>query len=277
MLSIIGAGNETFLYVNGLACNKEIHLNPSVTLLPSTSSFNFEVASKLVKSDIDFSIIVLSSESISSSLKIEASDAQELAVFSWNAQWDCILLGAIFNCEVMCNLQSDRNIDELDEATYINVTNYGFHGLLKSVYTLSEEDEKWIEKYYANASNLMENEKYSTAVHALASYRWHSMPRVQLAILWSGIESLFNISTEVSFRVSLYIALFLADNDNTVAKEIFNETKKLYNKRSSAVHGNKMKENIEDAVFDSASLLNRIVRHCAEVGYLPDVDNLLFN
>ena len=43
MLSIIGAGNETFLYVNGLACNKEIHLNPSVTLLPSTSSFNFEV------------------------------------------------------------------------------------------------------------------------------------------------------------------------------------------------------------------------------------------
>lgn len=86
MLSIIGAGNETFLYVNGLACNKEIHLNPSVTLLPSTSSFNFEVASKLVRSDIDFSIIVLSSESISSSLRIEASDAQELAVFSWNAQ-----------------------------------------------------------------------------------------------------------------------------------------------------------------------------------------------
>ena len=277
MLSIIGAGNETFLYVNGLACNKEIHLNPSVTLLPSTSSFNFEVASKVVKSDIDFSIIVLSSASISSSLRIEASDAQELAVLSWNVQWDCILLGAIFNCEVMCNLQSDRNIDELDEATYINVTNYGFHGLLKPVYTLSEEDEKWIEKYYANASNLMKNEKYSTAVHALATYRWHSMPRVQLAILWSGIESLFNISTEVSFRVSLYIALFLADNDNTKAKEIFNGTKRLYNKRSSAVHGNKMKENIEDAVSDSASLLNKIVRHCAEVGYLPDVDNLLFN
>ena len=277
MLSIIGAGNETFLYVNGLACNKEIHLNPSVTLLPSTSSFNFEVASKVEKSDIDFSIIVLSSESISSSLRIEASDAQELAVFSWNAQWDCILLGAIFNCEVMCNLQSDRNIDELDEATYINVTNYGFHGLLKPVYTLSEEDEKWIEKYYANAIDLMKNEKYSTAVHALATYRWHSMPRVQLAILWSGIESLFNISTEVSFRVSLYIALFLADNDNTKAKEIFNGTKKLYNKRSLAVHGNKMKENIEDAVSDSASLLNKIVRHCAEVGYLPDVNNLLFN
>ena len=62
MLSIIGAGNETFLYVNELACNKEIHLNPSVTLLPSTSSFNFEVASKLVRSDIDFSIIVLLSK-----------------------------------------------------------------------------------------------------------------------------------------------------------------------------------------------------------------------
>ena len=32
------------------------------------------------------------------------------------------------------------------------------------------------------------------------------MPRVQLAILWAGIESLFRINNELSFRISLYIA-----------------------------------------------------------------------
>ena len=32
----------------------------------------------------------------------------------------------------------------------------------------------------------------------MASYRWHSVPRVQLAVIWSGIESLFNVNTEVT-------------------------------------------------------------------------------
>ncbi len=61
--------------------------------------------------------------------------------------------------------------------------------------------------------NLLSNNIYSTAVHAMASYRWHSIPRIKLAILWSGVESLFNVSTEVSFRLSLYTSHFL-DNYN---------------------------------------------------------------
>ena len=103
----------------------------------------------------------------------------------------------------------------------------------------------------------------------MASYRWHSMPRIQLAILWSGIESLFNVSTEVSFRVTLYIARFLADRDDIKANEIFKKVKKLYNMRSSAVHGNKMKEDISSFVDDSAALLNQLILSSAEIGELP--------
>jgi hypothetical protein len=114
------------------------------------------------------------------------------------------------------------------------------------------------------------------AVHAMASYTWHSMPRVQLAILWSGIEALFEASTEISFRISLYIANFLAGDNATRAKELFERTRKLYSSRSAAVHGGKIKGEIDDLVSDSAALLNQIIRRCAELGALPNTSELVF-
>ena len=84
------------------------------------------------------------------------------------------------------------------------------------------------------------------------------------------------MNTEVSFRISLYIANFLSDNE-AKAKQIFKQVRKMYSLRSSAVHGNKTKDNLESAMVESADLLNRILRRCAETGSLPDVDNLVFN
>ena len=102
-----------------------------------------------------------------------------------------------------------------------------------------------------------------------------SLPRVQLAVIWSGIESLFNVNTEFSFRISLYISNLLIEN-KTQAKDLFKQVRKMYSLRSTAVHGNKAKDNLAGAVEESAALLNRILRRCAELNCLPDVDNLVF-
>lgn len=80
-------------------------------------------------------------------------------------------------------------------------------------------------KYYKTAYKLLEKDSFQTAVHTMASYRWHSVPRVQLAVIWSGIESLFNVNTEVSFRISLYIANFLGENE-AQAQQIFKQVRK---------------------------------------------------
>lgn len=149
-----------------------------------------------------------------------------------------------------------------------------FHSVMK-LKRISEEDELWLEKYYKTAYKLLEKDSFQTAVHTMASYRWHSVPRVQLAVIWSGIESLFNVNTEVSFRISLYIANFLGENE-AQAQQTFKQVRKMYSSRSSAVHGNKTKDNLESAVEESANLLTRILRRCAELNKLPDVDNLAF-
>ncbi len=50
----------------------------------------------------------------------------------------------------------------------------------------------------------------------------------------------------------------------------------MYSLRSSAVHGNRTNDNLETAVVESAKLLNRILKHCAETKRLPNVDDLVF-
>ena len=40
-------------------------------------------------------------------------DTEHLIANAWNSQWDCVLLGALFNHNVMCNLQSDQPIEKI--------------------------------------------------------------------------------------------------------------------------------------------------------------------
>lgn len=69
-MGIIGIGKETYLYVNGISCSHEINLRKDVTLIPVDSKMKFDIVSKLIKNDIDFSVAVLSSETLSSQLRI---------------------------------------------------------------------------------------------------------------------------------------------------------------------------------------------------------------
>ena len=275
-MKVLGCGTETYLYINGISTSNEVMLHDNVVLIPATKHFHYGKVSKLLKDDVEFAVAALSGRTIASQMRITATDAMELACVAWNAAWDSILLGAIFHCEVFGNIQCDKPIEQLRKATNVNITNYHFHALFSEPYRLTPEDEKWIHSYYSIAYGLLKEGAFETAVHAMASYKWHSMPRVQLAILWSGIEALFEVSTEISFRISLYIANFLAVGNVVEAKKLFKKTKKLYASRSAAVHGGKVKGELSDFVAESAALLNRIIRRCAEIGSLPDAESLVF-
>lgn len=275
IMGIIGIGNECYLYVNGICTSKPIWLHDTVCLCPAKPAIKWQEVMQLFENDIDFSIAVLCNPTIASQLHVIGDNANHLLANAWNTQWDCILLGALFNHNVMCNLQSNQPIEQIANAEYVHITNYELRALLTEVYHISEKDEIWLKNHYKTAYKLLEKENFQTGVHAMASYRWHSLPRVQLAVIWSGIESLFNVNTEVSFRISLYIANFLGETEVQM-QQIFKQVRKMYSLRSSAVHGNKTKDNLNSAVIESANLLNQILRRCTELNKLPDIDNLVF-
>lgn len=265
------------MYISGLDISKQLKLSENLTLLPIERQLDLNCMAKSLESDVDFAISILCAQNCKAQLKITADNPEELAVLTWNAQWDIILLDAILNCNAMCNIQSSVSADSLCKDSFVNITNYHLHGILQEPYQIVDEDAQWLHTYFGNAKSLLDSQpSFMTAVHSMASFRWHSLPRVQLAILWAGIEALFGVTSELVFRISLYIANFLSA-DIQEANLLFSKTKKLYSARSSAVHGNKTKKIDENqAVSDSAELLKRLIRKCIETNRMPVPEELTF-
>jgi hypothetical protein len=90
----------------------------------------------------------------------------------------------------------------------------------------------------------------------------------------AGIEGLFNVETELVFRISLYAARFLEPFDKKARKQLFDDVKGLYKQRSQAVHGGKIKGDVSACVKRSAALLQRLVQFCVTSNSLPNTEVL---
>jgi len=275
-MAIIASGNETYLLLTGVHTDTAVRLGPHTELLPATCHLNYDEFANLMKeSYVDFAVGLLVIPLVRSQLHVTAESPKQLAVRAWNAQWDCLLLSALFDQTVLWNVQSDVPAEMIGPSTAINISNYhlsGFH--IKGEWKLTTADKEWLEKYFETARGLISNPRFQTAAHSLASFRWHTHARAQLALIWSGIEALFGIESEIVFRVSLYTARFLEPDDETERLKVFAKVKSLYKHRSAAVHGSNIKGDAGLAVKDSAELLRRLVRQCSEMNQLPDIETL---
>jgi hypothetical protein len=275
-MRIKGIGNETFLYLNGIGVSRPVCLRDNIMLLPANCSVDTTTILNISKNQGEFGIALIFLWLVKSQLHITAENPDQLAKRAWNSLWDAILLSAIFSCPAVCNFQCDKPVEEITSTSDLIVTNYHLRGLTISPYYLSEEDNSWIENNHDIAFTLLKDPKFSNAVHCLATYHWHSLANAQLALIWSGIEGLFNINSELIFRLSLYIANFLDGENLESHKKTFTEVKRLYNFRSKAVHGSINSRNKNNGVDDSAKLLKALIIKCIIDKKLPDTDELVF-
>jgi len=276
-MQIVGSGNETYILLSGITVSENIALSNRVQLQPAdTSHLDLETTLAACTNPDDIAVAAAFIPRISAQLHIKAPTPEELAKTAWNSSWDVMLLSALFRTEIGFNLQSDVTADAISAESSLRATNLHMRGLTTGApCRLTGEDSQWIAQHFANARDLLGNDRFQTAVHCLATYRWHSMPRVQLAILWAGIEGMFGASSEIRFRISLYIARFLHSENSEQRRTVFDAVKKLYDSRSAAVHGSKIKGDTSTAVLESADILWQLLRSCAEQKSLPDENNLV--
>ena len=275
MPRVLGGRRSTYLLVTGLRPTRLLKLAAGVELLPVTTiPMPDDVLFRVEGIDIHF--VALFVPWVEAQLKVSGSGTQDVAVRAWNAQWDVLLLSAIFNVPSACALQSSTPIDRLGKSSKLNVIHHFFydHPARQDAYEIGEAESQWLESNFSTAQSLMEDHRFQTAVHCLATYRWHSLPRAQLSLLWAGIESLFAVDSEIVFRVSLYTAKFLAPDDPPEQKRLFDSVRSLYKFRSQAVHGGKMKGEPRESVLESSRLLSQLVRVCIERNALPNVSSL---
>jgi len=265
----------SYLFLHGLSVPKVVKLSDSIELLPASGIASPDVALTIAKTAEDKAALLLFLPRISSELRITASTKKALAIAVWNAGWDALLLGAILGFQVEQNIESESSASEVTSATWMRVTNYHFHGWHVAPRKISAADCQWLASHFSKARGMLDNEVFRSSVHCLSSCYWHPHPRPRLALVWAGIEALFNIESELSFRLSLLAARFLEPDDRAAAQALFRRVKQLYTARSRAVHGGTMKGDAKALIVDSASLLHRLLRRCVESGSLPDSEALV--
>lgn len=268
--------SNTYIYLHGIAVPREILLGPRIVLAPATCPLDRDCVSAWARDNVEEGIIIIFLPTVTSQLRIDSTNDEAGAVLTWNSMWDAILLSAVEHREVAFNFQCDTPASQLSRDSNLRVMNRALRGLAHfDAHVLSEDEARWLEAHFDSGRRLMAQDSFKNAIHAMWSYRWHTIARARLALLWSGIEGLFGVESELVFRMSLYVARFLEPNAEDKRRELFAAVKKLYKARSSAVHGAEIRGDANANVDESAGLLQRLVRRCIEVGQLPHPDALV--
>lgn len=145
---------------------------------------------------------------------------------------------------------------------------------------VSAEDAGWIHEHFAVFNKLAaESEPFRFALEAAIDWRFAKDARSAVARLWSGIEAIFAIKSELVYRVSLLSACLLAERGDA-RKAKFEAVKRLYGLRSKAVHGEQLTdERIALALNDSYHLLADLLLLSIDMGRVlvqEDFDQAVF-
>lgn len=128
-----------------------------------------------------------------------------------------------------------------------------------------DSDIDWIRKHFEIANLLaFKHEKFRYALEVLNSWRYCIDVKSAIAIIWAAIESIVNVKSEITYRISLGIASLLCNRGDERLNK-FKEIKKLYVLRSKVVHGSNIKDNeVESALIGSFSLLSELIKYMIE-------------
>jgi len=98
--------------------------------------------------------------------------------------------------------------------------------------------------------------------------------RAAIARIWSGIEALFGVESELVYRISL-IAASLLEPPGQPRKARFRSVRRLYGIRSKAVHGQRLSdEQLRAALSESFDLLRSLLLVIIEKGRMLTSDAL---
>jgi len=136
------------------------------------------------------------------------------------------------------------------------------------------ESLEWIKRrWQLTHKYVCESSEFALAVEAFSNKaQFQDNSALILVSLWAALEALFSPSTsELRFRVSAPIAAYL-ESPGTERAALQKEVAKLYDKRSSAVHG--VPKHDQDDVVSTLLLLRRVLMTIIENGKIPTKEEL---
>jgi hypothetical protein len=142
-------------------------------------------------------------------------------------------------------------------------------------FRLTLEDAQWIKLHMETALRFVDEPKFQNAMQALTSFHCIPYPSMRLLVAWSGLEALFGVDHEISFRLSLYVTNFLKSGIDRYSE--FERLRRSYDDRSRVAHGaaTKAKAVDEHATY-TRDMLRACLAKCIETNAFPNPKNLVF-
>lgn len=146
---------------------------------------------------------------------------------------------------------------------------------------INELDIEWIRSNFEKVNTLASQyEKFRYSIEILHSWRFSAEVKSSIALIWSAIESVTGVSSEIVYRLSLNISSILKPRGLSRIQK-FKEIKKLYALRSKVVHGADLKEiEITSALEGSFLLLCELINYMIENNKViteSDFENAIFS
>lgn len=139
---------------------------------------------------------------------------------------------------------------------------------------VSPDDAAWIAAHFDAFNPLAsESEAFRLALEAAIDWRFAKEPRLAVGRIWSGIEAVFGVTSELVYRISILSASLLEERGEP-RKARFRAVKRLYSLRSKAVHGEPLApEHLVSAMNDSHRLLRELLLLTIEKGRVLGPDD----
>ena len=266
--------HESFIYVCGIVPCRTIRIDDNTILEPVTPSADpDDMIDCFMKNgngnEFQMGVFISTMRLVTAQIKITSDNPKELAILTWNAQWACIQISALLNCDVSWYFQANTSADKFNSHTRVSMILPNMYPFPRTLLTLDESQCCFLEESILTALKLAEYTEYANASNALWCYHVHFRPAVQLSVVWGGIESLFLIDNRIKARLSIAASRFLYGDDSAV-----DQIKLLYKQaRCKAVHEF---ANSEDVLFQqSIDLLHDLICMCIKKKAIPDVSRLL--
>jgi hypothetical protein len=128
---------------------------------------------------------------------------------------------------------------------------------------------------WISAPVILTHSTLQNAMQAPTSFHCIPYSSTCLLVAWSGLEALFGVDQEISFRLCLYITNFLKSGDDRYSE--FEKLRRSYNDRSRVAHGAATKARaLRDYAMYTRDILRACLAKCIETNAFPNPKQLIF-
>lgn len=265
------ASNRIIIVGHGITVAERFELSPGIALESTVAPFDLNYAAEGSDRFVDYAAVLTGHPLANFSLIIEDEDGgNALAIKGWNSLWLFHLL-SLACATPCCSLYSvTLGPEPLYSAANRNVVMRSFPEIRQATH----DQLAWAKRHQETFHRLIENPVFSAAMRCYGNAHYLFEADMRIMLLWSGIEGLLSVDSELNRRLALYAALILKGTPEQKLAH-FDEVKKAYSVRSKAVHGGGAKAEILEEGYRAASrILVGLLARCVEIGRVPSAAEL---